>query len=71
MGSSAGLLRTFMYLGALLASAANAAFYHDGATTGGLHRLAVLLIAVAVLFLVVTGLDRSLARGSGNFSGLR
>ncbi|NUR60234.1 MAG: MFS transporter [Catenulispora sp.] len=62
MGSSAGLLRTFMYLGALLASAANAAFYRDGATTGGLHDLAVLLIAVAVLFLIVTLTDRSLSR---------
>ncbi|GAA2042379.1 MFS transporter [Catenulispora yoronensis] len=62
MGSSAGLLRTFMYLGALLASAANAAFYRDGATTGGLHQLASLLVVVAVLFLVVTLLDRSLSR---------
>ncbi|GAA1953237.1 MFS transporter [Catenulispora subtropica] len=62
MGSSAGLLRTFMYLGALLASAASAAFYREGATTGGLHRLAVLLIAVSVLFLVVTVVDRSLSR---------
>lgn len=62
MGSSAGLLRTFMYLGALLASAANAAFYRDGATTGGLHELAGLLITVAVLLLVVTTLDRSLSR---------
>ncbi|NUP49264.1 MAG: MFS transporter [Catenulispora sp.] len=62
MGSSAGLLRTFMYLGALLASAANAAFYRGGATTGGLHELAGLLVAVAVLLLVVTTLDRSLSR---------
>ena len=62
MGSSAGLLRTFMYLGALLASAANAAFYRDGATTGGLHDLAGLLIGVAVLFLIVTVTDRSLSR---------
>lgn len=62
MGSSAGLLRTFMYLGALLASAANAAFYRHGATTGGLHDLATLLIVVAGLFLVVTAVDRSLAR---------
>ncbi|MFC4116843.1 MFS transporter [Nonomuraea zeae] len=62
MGSSAGLLRTFMYLGALAASAANAAFYRDGATTGGLHDLARLLLAVAVLFLAVTVADRSLRR---------
>ncbi|OLE23168.1 MAG: MFS transporter [Catenulispora sp. 13_1_20CM_3_70_7] len=62
MGSSAGLLRTFMYLGALLASAANAAFYCHGATTSGLHQLSVLLIGVSVLFLLVAVLDRSLSR---------
>ncbi|MBF8191681.1 MFS transporter [Nonomuraea sp. K274] len=62
MGSSAGLLRTFMYLGALAASAANAAFYRDGATTAGLHHLAWLLLAIAVLFLTVTVVDRSLRR---------
>jgi hypothetical protein len=62
MGSSAGLLRTFMYLGALLASAANAAFYKHGATTGGLHDLSRLLLVVAVMFLVATVADRSLSR---------
>ncbi|MFI7611256.1 MFS transporter [Nonomuraea terrae] len=62
MGSSAGLLRTFMYLGALAASAANAAFYRHGATTAGLHDLAWLLVGVSALFLVVTLADRSLRR---------
>ncbi|MFF4779227.1 MFS transporter [Microtetraspora fusca] len=62
MGSSAGLLRTFMYLGALIASAANAAFYRHGATTGGLHRLSWLLLGIAMLFLAVTVADRSLRR---------
>ncbi|WP_305127222.1 MFS transporter [Streptomyces longispororuber] len=62
MGASAGLLRTFTYLGALLAAAANAAFFQDGATTAGLHDLAWLLVAVAALFLVVSLADRSLRR---------
>lgn len=62
MGSAAGLLRTFMYLGALAASAANAAFYRDGATTDGLHGLAWLLVSVAAVFLVATVADRSLRR---------
>ncbi|MFC5826998.1 MFS transporter [Nonomuraea insulae] len=62
MGSSAGLLRTFMYIGALLAAAANAAFYRHGATTSGLHGLSVLLLAVAVLLLLTTLADRSLRR---------
>jgi len=64
MGSSAGLLRTFMYLGAMVASAANGAFLSDGADTGGLRRLAVFMLVTAALFLVVTVPDRAL-RQSG------
>ncbi|MCS0603370.1 MFS transporter [Streptomyces sp. LP11] len=60
MGSSAGLLRTFGYLGAIVASAANGAFFGRRADTGGLHHLAVFMLAVSVLFLLVTLFDRSL-----------
>jgi MFS family permease len=62
MGSSAGLLRTFGYLGAIVASAASGAFFKERADTGGLHHLAWFLLATAVLFLVVTVADRSLGR---------
>ncbi|MFD5572921.1 MFS transporter [Streptomyces cadmiisoli] len=68
MGSSAGLLRTFMYLGALLASAAIAAFFRDGATSGALHGLAWLLVGVAGVFLVVCLADRSTALTSPDAS---
>jgi MFS family permease len=64
MGSSAGLLRTFGYLGAIIASAANGAFFGHRADTGGLHHLAVFILAAGVLFLAVTVVDRSL-RGIG------
>jgi MFS family permease len=60
MGSAAGLLRTFTYLGAMAASAADAAFFTHGADTGGLHHLALLMLAGAVLLLAVTLIDRSL-----------
>jgi sugar phosphate permease len=62
MGSSAGLLRTFTYLGAIVASAANGAFLKHAADTRGLHHLALFILPVAGLFLVVTLVDRSLAR---------
>ncbi|MGW4033200.1 MFS transporter [Streptomyces sp. NPDC004838] len=62
MASSAGLLRTFTCLGAMIASAATAAFFRHGADTGGLRLLALFMLAVAVLFLAVTLLDRSLRR---------
>ncbi|MGW4079070.1 hypothetical protein ACWELB_37290 [Streptomyces asiaticus] len=62
MGSSGGLLRTFMYIGALFAAAASAGFFRDGATSSGLHAMVWLLIVVAVVFLVLCAADRSLGR---------
>jgi MFS family permease len=62
LGSSAGLMRTFMYLGAIVAAAANGAFFGHTASTGGLHHIGVLLLVAAGLFLVLTIADRSLAR---------
>ncbi|MGW1130630.1 MFS transporter [Streptomyces griseoluteus] len=59
-GSSAGLLRTFGYLGAIVASAASGALFGQRADTGGLHHLSWLMLAVSVLFLAVTVADRSL-----------
>nr|WP_221472832.1 MFS transporter [Amycolatopsis umgeniensis] len=62
MGSSAGLLRTFGYLGAIVASAASGAFFGRRADSGGLHHLAAFMLVVSVLFLVLTVADRSLGR---------
>lgn len=62
IGSSAGLLRTFGYLGAIVASAANGVFFGRRADTGGLHHLAAFLLVVSALFLAVTVADRSLRR---------
>ena len=62
IGSSSGLLRTFGYLGAIVASAANGAILSQGADTAGMHDLAAFMLGAAVLFLVLTVADRSLAR---------
>lgn len=71
-GSSAGLLRTFTYLGAMTSSAADGTFLADGATTAGLHHLAWLMLAVGGLFLVVTLADRGLGRvGAAPVGGTR
>ncbi|WP_416223395.1 MFS transporter [Streptomyces hygroscopicus] len=61
IASAAGLLRTFSYLGALGASAANAAFLAHGADTAGLHELALFMAAGSVLLVLVTLPDRSLS----------
>ncbi|MFI6306572.1 MFS transporter [Amycolatopsis thailandensis] len=62
MGSSAGLLRTFGYLGAIVASAAGGAFFGQRADSAGLHHLAAFMLVVSVLFLALTVADRSLSR---------
>ncbi|MBP8539021.1 MFS transporter [Streptomyces sp. MK37H] len=62
MGSSAGLLRTFFYLGAIVASSANGAFFGARADTGGLHGLAWFMLAITGLCLALTLVDRSLGR---------
>lgn len=61
IASAAGLLRTFMYLGALGASAANAAFFAHGADTAGLHELALFMAAGSVLLVLATLPDRTLS----------
>ncbi|HEY3501808.1 MAG TPA: MFS transporter [Actinocatenispora sp.] len=60
MGSSAGLLRTFMYLGSIVASAATARAFGQHADTGGMHHLAWFMLAAGLLFLLITVFDRSL-----------
>ncbi|PJI95031.1 MFS transporter [Luteimicrobium subarcticum] len=62
IGASSGLLRTFTYLGALVASAANAAFFRGGADTSGLHDMGLFTAACGALLLVVVLVDRSLSR---------
>nr|WP_281380956.1 MFS transporter [Nocardioides panaciterrulae] len=62
MGSSAGLLRTFMYLGAIAASAAVAAAFPRRASSAGLHHLTVVMLACSVLLLLASLVDRSLGR---------
>jgi sugar phosphate permease len=62
IGSSAGLLRTSTYLGAIAASAASGAFLEHSADTSGLQDLALFMMGAAVLFLAVTAVDRSLHR---------
>lgn len=62
IASSAGLLRTFMYLGAIVASSASGLFLGSSADTTGLHDIALFAAVVAAAMLVVTLVDRSLAQ---------
>jgi MFS family permease len=59
-GSSAGLLRTFGYVGSMIASAATAASFGQRADTAGMHNLAWVMLGASILFLLITVLDRGL-----------
>ncbi|NMO00134.1 MFS transporter [Gordonia sp. TBRC 11910] len=66
IAASAGLLRTSMYVGAMTSSVVLAQVFGADATTGGLHRLAYVLLVVAGLGVLMVVGDRSLRRiGSG------
>ena len=59
IGSAAGVLRTCTYLGAIVASAAVAAAFRNGAGTEALHGLATVMLGIAVALAVVVVSDRS------------
>ncbi|MFF1357795.1 MFS transporter [Streptomyces sp. NPDC058297] len=62
VGTSSGLLRTFIYLGSMVASAASASAFGQHADTGGLHHLAWFMLGAGALFLLLTVFDRGLRR---------
>ncbi|WP_375492168.1 MFS transporter [uncultured Jatrophihabitans sp.] len=62
IGASAGLMRSFFYLGAIASSAVNGTFFDKTADTAGLHDVGIFTVAVACLGLLITVTDRSLAR---------
>ncbi len=62
LGASSGLLRTFQYFGAIIASAATGMAFGQRADSAGMHELALFMIAVSALALLITLTDRSLAR---------
>jgi MFS family permease len=62
IGASAGLLRTFFYLGAIAASTASGVFYGKTADTLGLHHIALFVLVASAIGLVITVFDRSLRK---------
>ncbi|MFJ8749161.1 MFS transporter [Streptomyces sp. NPDC102441] len=62
--SSAGLLRTFAYIGSMVASSTAAASFGQRADTGGMHQLAWVMLGAGVLYLLLTVFDRTVGRGA-------
>ncbi|MEU4152833.1 MFS transporter [Streptomyces sp. NPDC026659] len=64
IASSAGLLRTFAYLGSMVASSATAASFGRHADTAGMHHLARVMLGAGALYLLLTVFDRTLGRAT-------
>lgn len=63
-GAAAGLLRTFMYLGAIASAGITGFAFGARATDAGLHQLAVILTVASVVVLAAIFADRSLCRSA-------
>jgi MFS family permease len=63
-GTAAGMLRTFMYLGAIASASLISLSFGHAATDAGLHRLAVILAIAAAVLLAITLADRTVATAS-------
>ncbi|NNM53281.1 MAG: MFS transporter [Spirochaetales bacterium] len=61
IGTAAGLMRTFGYLGSIGSSALTGIVFESKVDDAGLHTIATILIAVSVLVLLLTIADRKLA----------
>ena len=62
IAASAGLLRTFSYLGSMAASAGQGALLRPTASTPAMHELSIFMLIFAGLFLIMSVADRSLSR---------
>ncbi|QDN82166.1 MFS transporter [Streptomyces sp. S1A1-7] len=62
LGTASGLLRTFSYIGSIASAAITGTAFHRGVSDNGLHSIAWVLVAISALVLVMTVLDRQLAR---------
>lgn len=62
VGTAAGLLRTFGYVGSIASAAITGTAFHTRVDDSGLHQIAWVLVPIAAVVLVMTVLDRHLAK---------
>ena len=60
VGTASGLLRTFGYVGSIASATITGLVFHTRVDDAGLHRVSLVLIAIAVVVLLMTALDRGL-----------
>ena len=62
VGTAAGLLRTFGYVGSIAASTITGIAFRTHVDDGALHHVSLILIGIGVVVMLMTILDRDLAR---------
>jgi len=61
VGTAAGLMRTFIYVGSIASSTLTSIVFHHSVTDGGLHVIALVLVGTSALLLLMTVADRQLS----------
>jgi predicted MFS family arabinose efflux permease len=69
VGTAAGLLRTFGYIGSIASSTVIGLVFRESVTDEGLHLIAAILIGVSALLLAMTLFDRRLKTSATRLSG--
>ena len=62
VGTASGLLRTFGYVGSIAAATITGTAFHSGVNDAGLRHVSLILIGIGVVVLLMTVLDRKLAK---------
>ena len=62
LGTAAGLLRTFGYVGSIASSAITGMVFHTSVSDHGVHQIAWIMIGVSLVLLLVSVLDRTLPK---------
>ena len=61
LGSAAGLLRTFAYMGSIASSAVTGIVFHTHVTDHGLHLIAWIMVGISAALIIMTVADSSLS----------
>jgi MFS family permease len=62
VGTASGLLRTFGYVGSIASATITGIVFRGGVDDAGLRHISLILIGIGVVVLLMTVLDRHLAR---------
>jgi MFS family permease len=66
LGTAAGLLRTFGYIGSIASSAITGIVFHTSVSDSGVHLIAWIMIGVSLALVLISVLDRTLPGQTGS-----